>query len=278
MTVQDATITLGENMHDTGTLTVSLDHPHQHRRDPGAADLVPLRQRPEDRGLLRLRHRGGRGAERVGRADVDDGLHRADQADAERRAALLGQPHDPLGRRDAVVRLIPGLHRSRPHPHLAGTGADRRQRLADGREPGPSARLVGVQPLRRRDALRPAGALHQRGQRRPRSSPRRYTLAKDQLDEERSLLEFEPTEAAESSAEQRGLKVAYFNSDQMQVALQQGAHSNYRFLTDFVIRNAEEAGLYVNSDDSDCIELARRRRRPGSWATPRSSPACRWRS
>ena len=72
------------------------------------------------------------------------------------------------------------------------------------------------------------------------------------------------------------LKVAYFNSDRMQVAMQKGTHSNYRFLTDFVIRNAEEASLYVNSDDSDCSQLARRRRRPGSWATPRSTPACAW--
>ena len=78
-----------------------------------------------------------------------------------------------------------------------------------------------------------------------------YTLAKAAMDEERSLLEFEPSEAAESSSEQRGAKVAYFNADQMQVALQQGTHTSYRFLTDFVIRNAEEAGLYVNSDDSD---------------------------
>ena len=78
-----------------------------------------------------------------------------------------------------------------------------------------------------------------------------YTLAKNATDEERTLLEFEPAEAAENSSEQRGLKVAYFNNDQMQVALQQGEHSGYRFLTDFVIRSAEEAGLYVNSDDSD---------------------------
>ena len=83
-----------------------------------------------------------------------------------------------------------------------------------------------------------------------------YTLAKASLDEERSLLEFEPAEAAESSSEQRGLKVAYFNDNQMQVALQNGTHSNYRFLTDFVIRNAEEAGLYVNSDESDCSNWA----------------------
>lgn len=78
-----------------------------------------------------------------------------------------------------------------------------------------------------------------------------YSLAKSTLDEERSLLEFEPAEAAESSSEQRGHKVAYFNDGTLQVALQKGDHSDYRFLTEFVIRNAAEAEVYVNSDDSD---------------------------
>lgn len=79
-----------------------------------------------------------------------------------------------------------------------------------------------------------------------------YTLAKSSLDDERTLLEFDPTEEAETSTDQQGLKVAYFNDGQMQVALQRGDHTNYRFLNDFVIRNAEEASIYVNSDDSDC--------------------------
>jgi phage protein D len=83
-----------------------------------------------------------------------------------------------------------------------------------------------------------------------------YTLAKASMDEERVLLEFDPTEVAESSVEQQGYKVAYFNNDQMQVALQKGDHSNYSFLTDFVIRDASEASLYVNSKDSDSSRWA----------------------
>jgi len=79
-----------------------------------------------------------------------------------------------------------------------------------------------------------------------------YNLAKNSLDQERTLLEFLPAEEAESNATQQGLKVAYFNDSQVQVAFQGGDHSTYRFLNDFVIRSAEEAGLYVNSDDSDC--------------------------
>jgi len=83
-----------------------------------------------------------------------------------------------------------------------------------------------------------------------------YTLAKSTLAEERSLLEFEPTEAAESSSAQRGHKVAYFNDATIQVAMQKGEHSDYRFLTDFVIRNAQEAEVYVNSKDSDSSHWA----------------------
>jgi hypothetical protein len=83
-----------------------------------------------------------------------------------------------------------------------------------------------------------------------------YTLAKSAMDEERVLLEFDPAEEAENSSEQQGLKVAYFNDGLLQVALQKGEHSNYRFLTDFVIRSAEEAGIYVNSDDSDSSNWA----------------------
>lgn len=78
-----------------------------------------------------------------------------------------------------------------------------------------------------------------------------YTLAKTMLDEERVLLEFSPIEEAESSSEQQGFKVAYFNSNELQVAMQKGEHSNYRFITEFVIRNAEEAALYVNAKESD---------------------------
>lgn len=83
-----------------------------------------------------------------------------------------------------------------------------------------------------------------------------YSLAKASLDEERSLLEFDPTEEAESSTEQQGHKVAYFNDGQVQVALQNGKHTSYRFINDFVIRSAEEALLYVNSDFSDSSNWA----------------------
>jgi hypothetical protein len=78
-----------------------------------------------------------------------------------------------------------------------------------------------------------------------------YTIAKSMLDEERTLLQFDPAEEAESSTSQRGLKMAYFSDGQMQVAMQKGNHTNYRFVSDFVIRSAEEAGIYVNADDSD---------------------------
>jgi len=85
-----------------------------------------------------------------------------------------------------------------------------------------------------------------------------YQLAKDGLDQERSLLEFIPEEESESSAAQQGYKVAYFNGTgveaNVQVATQGGEHSSYRFLNDFVIRNATEAGIYVGSKDSDASE------------------------
>ena len=78
-----------------------------------------------------------------------------------------------------------------------------------------------------------------------------YVIAKTRTNEERTLLDFDPTEEAESSVAQMGLKVAYFNNDRVQVAFQKGTHSNYRFVNDFVIRDATEAALYVNGDDSD---------------------------
>jgi hypothetical protein len=78
-----------------------------------------------------------------------------------------------------------------------------------------------------------------------------YTLAKQAIDQERSLLEFDPTEEAESGPNQQGHKVAYFSDESVQVAMQKGEHSNYRFITEFVIRNAAEAALYVNSEESD---------------------------
>ena len=78
-----------------------------------------------------------------------------------------------------------------------------------------------------------------------------YNLAKDGLDDERSLLEFNPEEESETATKQQGTKVAYFNQDQLQVAFQQGDHAKYRFVSDFVIRNAAEAKVYVDSDDSD---------------------------
>ena len=78
-----------------------------------------------------------------------------------------------------------------------------------------------------------------------------YTIAKTSINEERALLDFTPAEEAESDAGNQGFKVAYFNNNNLQVALQKGTHSNYQFLTDFVIRNTDEATIYVNSRDSD---------------------------
>jgi hypothetical protein len=74
-----------------------------------------------------------------------------------------------------------------------------------------------------------------------------YTLAKNSFNDERTLLEFSPQEESETSPSQMGIKAAYFNADTVQVAMQQGVHTNYRFVNNFVIRGPEEAALYVDA-------------------------------
>ena len=67
-------------------------------------------------------------------------------------------------------------------------------------------------------------------------------LAKTQMDQERTLLEFDPTEESESTVEQQGLQGRLLQRRPLcRWPIRRATHSSYRFLSDFVIRNAEEA-------------------------------------
>ena len=67
---------------------------------------------------------------------------------------------------------------------------------------------------------------------------------------ERRLIDFTPEEASEENPESMGKKIAYFaDNDQVQITKESGAHAKHKFVTNFVIRNAEEAAIYVNADE-----------------------------
>ena len=67
---------------------------------------------------------------------------------------------------------------------------------------------------------------------------------------ERRLIDFTPEESSEENPNSMGKKLAYFaDSEQVQVTKEKGVHAKYKFVTNFVIRNAEEAEIYVNADE-----------------------------
>ena len=134
VTVQDATITLGENMHDTGTMTVTSSDrtdtegilESSRSRSSSAAPRTP-------RSSAATSPRSPRMQNDAGCADVDDGHRRADQADADRATPASG----PTARSPRPSRHWPMSHtwvtRATPRiyvwPALAQT---ERQRLEDG--------------------------------------------------------------------------------------------------------------------------------------------------
>lgn len=85
-----------------------------------------------------------------------------------------------------------------------------------------------------------------------------YNIARTEIDTERSLLQFDPSEESKDSIEQYGYKVGYFQDITVQIAQQRGRHTAYKFIPDFVVRNAEEAQIYVNSEASDASEWPQR--------------------
>ena len=69
---------------------------------------------------------------------------------------------------------------------------------------------------------------------------------------ERRLIDFTPQEASEENPDSMGKQIAYFaDNDQVQTVKESGVHSKYKFVTNFVIRNAEEAQIYVNADEAE---------------------------
>jgi hypothetical protein len=73
---------------------------------------------------------------------------------------------------------------------------------------------------------------------------------------ERRLIEFSPSEDSDETPDSMGTKVAYFTDrNDIQVTKQLGDHTKYKFVTDWVLRNADEATLYANAPTS----------KPGTW-------------
>lgn len=73
---------------------------------------------------------------------------------------------------------------------------------------------------------------------------------------ERRLIEFNPSEDSDENPDSMGTKVAYFTDrNDVQVTKQAGDHNRFKFITQWVLRNADEATLYANAPSS----------KPGSW-------------
>jgi hypothetical protein len=71
--------------------------------------------------------------------------------------------------------------------------------------------------------------------------------ATDFADYERALVDFTPIEDSESSYRNIGAKIAYFNGDTVQSAVQPGTgFTMYKYLSNLPVRNAEEAAIYCN--------------------------------
>lgn len=68
---------------------------------------------------------------------------------------------------------------------------------------------------------------------------------------DRRLIEFNPSEVSEQNPANMGLKIAYFaDNGQVQVASQLGKFKAYRFMTNFIIANKDEAQIYINAQQS----------------------------
>ena len=79
---------------------------------------------------------------------------------------------------------------------------------------------------------------------------------------DRRLIEFAPSEASDLVPKTLGSKIAYFtDNNQVQVVKEEGTFQKYKFITDKVVRNAQEADLYTDStSDSESwkqVALAR---------------------
>lgn len=67
----------------------------------------------------------------------------------------------------------------------------------------------------------------------------------------RRLIEFNPDERSDENPDSMGTKVAYFTDrNDVQVTKQLGDHTKYKFVTQWVLRNGEEAAIYANAASS----------------------------
>jgi phage protein D len=67
-------------------------------------------------------------------------------------------------------------------------------------------------------------------------------------DYERALVDFTPSEASDASYRQIGRKIAFFNGQRVQTTTQQGdQYTVFKYLTNIVARNPDEAEVYANS-------------------------------
>ena len=98
VTVQEATLTMGENMHDTGTITVTSTE----RTNTDGILEQPISflygSAPSTEVFCGYVTEVTEAADRHRCADVDDGRSWADQADADGEPSLLDEPHDPQRR------------------------------------------------------------------------------------------------------------------------------------------------------------------------------------
>ena len=68
---------------------------------------------------------------------------------------------------------------------------------------------------------------------------------------ERRLIDFTPQEASEENPDSMGKQIAYFDDNQVQVVKESGPHARHKFVSNFVIRSAEEAKIYVNASEAE---------------------------
>ena len=67
-------------------------------------------------------------------------------------------------------------------------------------------------------------------------------------DYERALIEFTPIEMSDASYHQIGRKIAFFNDKAVQTVTQQGEkYTLFKYLSNFTVRNSDEAEVYANS-------------------------------
>ena len=75
---------------------------------------------------------------------------------------------------------------------------------------------------------------------------------------DRHLIEFNPSEAADDAPENMGMQVAYFtDKGDLQVAKERGEFDSYRFAS-AILRSTEEAEIYINSGKSKATDWNQR--------------------